>query len=62
MRRFTRTVGKANAIQLIKHGGAETKAGVYLAKLSGVLPPNSVPTIPFSTRLGPVPVRVPTCI
>ena len=27
-----------------------------------MLDPNRVPTIPFSTRLGPVPVRVPTCI
>ena len=32
----------------------------HLAKLRGVLDPNRVPTIPFSTRLGPVPVRVPT--
>ena len=63
MRRFTRTVGKANAIQLAwkRHGG-DIKTDDYLAKLSGVLDPNRVPTIPFSTRLGPVPVRVPTCI
>ena len=43
-------------------GALNTKTDNYLAKLSGVLDPNRVPTIPFSTRLGPVPVRVPTCI
>ena len=42
--------------------GANAKRRIYLAKLSGVLAPKRVPTIPFNTRLGPVPVRVPTCI
>ena len=34
----------------------------HLAKLRGVLDPKREPTIPFSTKLGPVPVRVPTLI
>ena len=63
MNKLTRTVGKAKAIQLWK--GVEchkkkNKARGHLAKLRGVLDPKREPTIPFSTKLGPVPVRVPT--
>ena len=38
----------------------ENKARCHLAKLRGVLDPKREPTIPFRTKLGPVPVRVPT--
>ena len=52
--------GKCHPAEIIN----STKPGKvpHLAKFRGVLDPNRVPTIPFSTRLGPVPVRVPTCI
>ena len=63
MNKLTRTVGKAKAIQLRKGVGChkkKNKARGHLAKLRGVLDPKREPTIPFRTKLGPVPVRVPT--
>ena len=63
MNKLTRTVGKAKAIQLRKGVGCHrknNKTRCHLAKLRGVLDPKREPTIPFRTKLGPVPVRVPT--
>ena len=67
MNKLTRTVGKAKAIQLsARSDHSQTQKGnkprCHLAKLRGVLDPKREPTIPFSTKLGPVPVRVPTLI
>ena len=62
MNKLTRTVGKAKAIQLSARSDHLENKRSHLAKLRGVLDPKREPTIPFSTKLGPVPVRVPTLI